>query len=89
MFVAGEAGAEVVGHIGGRSEVLNESQMASVMYDAVSDAMATQNAILIKQNQLLSGILAKDYGISSSDIFAATQREANNFTMRTGRPAFN
>lgn len=87
-FIAGEAGAEVVGHIGGRTEVLNESQMASVMYDAVSSAMAEQNAILIKQNQYLAGILAKDYGISSSDIFSATQREANNYQLRTGRPAF-
>ena len=88
-FIAGEKGAEVVGHIGGRSEVLNESQLASTMYNAVTDAMATQNAILIKQNQLLSDILAKDYGISSSDIFAATQREASSYTMRTGRPAFS
>lgn len=39
MFVAGEAGPEIVGHIGGRTEVLNKSQIASAIYSAVSDAM--------------------------------------------------
>lgn len=40
LFVAGEAGPEVVGHIGGRTEVLNRSQLASTMYAAVRSAMA-------------------------------------------------
>lgn len=40
MFVAGEAGAEAVGHIGGRTEVLNQSQMAAVMYSAVLNGTA-------------------------------------------------
>ena len=41
VFVAGEAGAEVVGHINGRTEVLNRSQMASVMYSAITRGMAS------------------------------------------------
>ena len=40
LFVAGEAGPEVVGHIGGRTEVLNKSQLASAVYSAVQAAMA-------------------------------------------------
>ena len=40
IFVAGEAGPEVVGHVGGRTEVLNKSQLASAMYSAVQAAMA-------------------------------------------------
>lgn len=40
IFAAGEAGPEVVGHVGGRTEVLNKSQLASAMYAAVSSAMA-------------------------------------------------
>ena len=39
LFVAGEAGPEVVGHIGGRTEVLNRSQLAATMYAAVRSAM--------------------------------------------------
>lgn len=40
MFVAGEAGAEIVGHINGRTEVLNQSQIASAIYSAVVSAMS-------------------------------------------------
>lgn len=38
-FVAGEAGPEIVGHIGGRTEVLNQSQLASTMYASVAKAI--------------------------------------------------
>lgn len=41
VFVAGEAGSEIVGNIGGRTEILNKSQLASVMYSAVLDGMLT------------------------------------------------
>ena len=39
IFLAGEAGAELVGHVGGRTEVLNRSQLAATMYSAVRSAM--------------------------------------------------
>lgn len=40
LFIAGERGPEVVGHIGGRTEVLNKSQIASAIFSAVRSAMA-------------------------------------------------
>ena len=40
VFMAGENGPEVVGHVGGRTEVLNKSQLAAAMYSAVTAAMA-------------------------------------------------
>lgn len=40
LFWAGERGAEIVGNAGGRTEVLNKSQIASAMYSAVQAAMA-------------------------------------------------
>lgn len=40
MFIAGERGAEIVGHINGRTEVLNRSQIASSIYTAVATAMS-------------------------------------------------
>lgn len=43
MFVAGERGAEIVGHINGRTEVLNQSQIASAIYSAVYSAMSQFN----------------------------------------------
>lgn len=40
MFVAGENGAEMVGHINGQTEVLNRSQIAMAMKNAVVSGMA-------------------------------------------------
>ena len=40
IFLAGEAGPEIVGHVGGRTEVLNRSQLASTMYSSVVSAMS-------------------------------------------------
>jgi hypothetical protein len=40
MFIAGEAGPEIIGHIGGRTEILNRSQLAATMYSAVRSAMS-------------------------------------------------
>lgn len=40
MFIAGEAGPEIIGHIGGRTEILNRSQLAATMFSAVRAAMS-------------------------------------------------
>lgn len=88
VFVAGEAGAEVVGHVNGRTEVLNESQMARTMYNSVLSANAEQNALLRQQNQLLTQILQKETGISYKDVFRATQKGAKEYTQMTGNYAF-
>ena len=40
LFVAGESGPEIVGHVNGRTEVLNESQIAGAIYSAVLSAMS-------------------------------------------------
>ena len=40
MFVAGERGAELVGHVNGRTEVLNKSQLGQVMHRSIVDGMA-------------------------------------------------
>lgn len=40
LFVAGEAGAEMVGHINGQTEVLNQSQIKLAMKSAIISGMA-------------------------------------------------
>ena len=40
LFVAGERGPEVMGHINGKTEILNRSQIASVMHSAFVSAMS-------------------------------------------------
>ena len=41
LFVAGEAGPEVVGHFNNRTEVLNQSQMAAAIASGVAETMAS------------------------------------------------
>lgn len=43
LFAAGENGAEIVGNINRRTEVLNRSQIASAIYSAVASAMSNAN----------------------------------------------
>lgn len=43
LFIAGEEGPELVGHVGGRTEVLNRSQLAATMYASVNNAMRGMN----------------------------------------------
>jgi len=55
VFVAGEAGPEIMGHINGRTEILNKSQLAQTMYSAVLSAMSQAVSAL---GTFLSGQLA-------------------------------
>ena len=55
VFVAGEAGPEIMGHINGRTEILNKSQLAQTMYSAVASAMGQAVSAL---GTFLSGQLA-------------------------------
>lgn len=49
---------------------------------------AETNALLREQNELLQRILAKEYGISKSDIGKASREYARDFFKRTGRDAY-
>ena len=56
-FVAGENGAEIVGTIGGRTEVLNKSQIASAIYSAVLAAMRTAGGQFVgRLNDIATGL---------------------------------
>ena len=88
VFLAGESGPEVVGHIGSRTEVLNASQIAAAVSDGVARANNSVVNALAAQNRILVGILEKKTGISSRDIFSAVRAEAANYQLRTGTPAF-
>lgn len=86
VFVAGEkaGNSEIVGNIGGRTEILNQSQMASVMYDAVLRGMVQALSVTGNATEVhvhLDG--------DARNLFRVVQREANNYTNSTGQPAFN
>lgn len=76
LFLAGEAGPEIVGHVGGRTEVLNKSQLAATMYEAVRGAMA---GITIDMNMSGNGTSGIDENMAILELIgegnAASQRE--------------
>lgn len=82
MFVAREAGPELVGTLGGHTAVMNNDQIvASVsagVYQAVRAAMAESGG-----NSQVNVVLEGDAG----GIFRVVQRENNRMVMATGRPA--
>lgn len=60
MFIAREAGPEMVGTIGNKTSVANNEQIVSGIAQGVSDANNEQNALLREQNNLLRRLLEKD-----------------------------
>ena len=60
LFIAREAGAEMVGSIGRRTAVANNDQIVSGIASGVAEANSEQNTLLREQNNLLRALLAKD-----------------------------
>ena len=63
MFIAREAGAEMVGNIGRRTAVANNDQIVSSVAGGVAEANEEQNILLREQNSLLRAILEKDSSV--------------------------
>ena len=83
VFVAREAGPELVGTLGGHTAVMNNDQIvASVsdgVYRAVKSAMGSG-----KQNLNVTFKVEGD----PNGIFRVTQKKANEYFRATGNPAF-
>lgn len=83
MFVAGERGAELVGHVNGRSEVLNKSQLGQVMHRSIVDGMrqfagywqAINAHMTVCTNGVISAMLL------SADTVNATIQDPNTYPM--------
>ena len=56
MFMAGEHGAELVGHINSRTEVLNKSQLGQVMHGSIVDGMLQFAPYIATINNKLSAV---------------------------------
>ena len=63
MFIAREAGPEMVGNIGRRTAVVNNDQIVASISGGVAEANEEQNVLLREQNSLLRAILEKDSGV--------------------------
>jgi phage-related protein/gas vesicle protein len=83
MFVAREAGPELVGTIGNRNAVVNNDQIIEGISAGVEWANAKQNALLAEQNSLLRQLLEKD---TSVEITAnSISQGLNRKNMREGK----
>ena len=60
LFIAREAGAEMVGSIGRRTAVANNDQIVAGITNGVAEANSEQNSLLREQNNLLRALLEKD-----------------------------
>lgn len=79
MFIAREAGPEMVGTIGNKSAVVNNEQIIAGISEGVADANSEQNALLREQNNLLRKLLEKDTIVNAvvgaNDIIGGLQRK--------------
>ena len=87
MFIAREAGPEMVGTIGNRSAVANNDQIVSGIQNGVYAANQEQNALLREQNRLLRQLLEKDSTVravvSTSDIEQGLSRKNRRNGVKT------
>lgn len=82
LFVAGESGAEIVGHLNGQTEVLNKSQISMAMRSAVISGMAQftgywrnmTSQMTVCTNAIINSILV------SSEILSAAAMATDSYS---------
>lgn len=88
MFMAGENGrAEMLGTVGGKTAVAGGQEITGIR-DAVYSTAQQEIELLKQQNQLLQGILEKEFGITSEQIGKSARNYAKDYFNRTGREAY-
>lgn len=83
LFIAREAGPELVGTIGGHTSVVNNDQIVA----SVSDGVARAVRSVIGTNGTPVNVTFKVEG-DPNGIFHVTQQKANEYFHSTGKPAF-
>ncbi len=83
LFIAREAGPELVGTIGGHTAVVNNDQIVA----SVSDGVARAVRSVIGTNGSNVNVTFKVEG-DPNGIFRVTQQKANEYFRTTGNPAF-
>lgn len=88
LFWAGEGGVpEMVGTSGGRTAVASGGEITGIR-STIEGAAESELALLRQEVALLREIAAKEFGVSSRDVFDAVRSENRAYRMRTGRGAF-
>jgi len=88
MFIAGEHGIpELLGTVNGKNAVAGGAEITGIrdeIHDSSNRQLANDNRII----QLLTIIAEKEFGITQDAMFRAVRNSASDYTMRTGRGAF-
>ena len=87
LFVAREAGPELVGTFSGKTAVANNDQIVSGIKSGVAEANASQNELLREQNALLRQILAKSGTVTiqpSAALGRVNAKSAQLYARQTG-----
>lgn len=84
MFIAREAGPELVGSIGQKTAVANNQQIVEGIEAGVENANAEQNEILREQNELLRALLRKDTSVVIGN--KTIKRAYDTATRQSGAP---
>ena len=79
LFVAGEAGAELVGHVNGTTEVLNRFQLAKVMHSSIVSGMAQfvgywqsiSRDLVTCANGIINAVVVSTAGINDNLVLAS------------------
>ena len=82
LFIAREAGPEMVGTIGASTAVANNDQIVAGIQNGVAQANAEQNELLRQQNSILARLLEKDNGISPSVALGQVMARSANLYAR-------
>ena len=82
MFIAREAGPEMVGSIGGRTAVANNDQIVQAV------SLGVYNAVVDAMGKTSGGSQPITVQIDGREVFAAVRNQNNNFKRRTGASAF-
>lgn len=83
LFIAREAGAEMVGSMGRHTAVANNDQIVEGIREGVEAAMERQNQLLRRQNELLQALLEKE---GSAEVNVSSFYQAVNRTnQRNGK----
>jgi hypothetical protein len=81
MFIAREAGPELVGNLGGSTAVMNNDQIVASVSDGVYKAVvAAMSGMQTGTTVTLEGDAAK--------MFKVVQKYGNDYQRRTGNPVF-
>lgn len=85
MFMAGENGVpEILGTVGGKTAVAGGQEITGIR-DAVYSTSQQEIALLKQQNQLLQGILEKEFGVTQDQIGRSARKYAREYFVTVQR----